>query len=236
VLRDKNGVSGSVLELNAKGEVIWRIDSLQQPVDAAVVGTDRVLIAEQHSHQVTERDFSGKVHWRMQVMMPVGVQVLPNGHTFVTARNQLLELDEKHNPVFDHKRAPADINAAQKLRSGEVVFLTNAGLCIRLDAQGKVVKEFPTVRMYYDLGQVEVLSNARILLTQRDEVAEYTADGHKEWSAAYSWPSSAQRLPNGNTLVASTRTERVAELDRKGQSVWEYRPEAGRVPCRAKRR
>src|SRR5262249_54803546 len=167
VLRDR-GVGGSVLELNANKEVVWRIDGLQQPVDAAVVGPDRVVIAEQHSHQVTERDFSGKVLWRMQVMMPVGVQGLPNGHTFVTARNQLLELDEKHNPVFDHKRTQqADIIAAQKLCSGEIVFLTNAGLCIRLDAQGKELKQFPTVRMYYDIGHVEGLSNGRILLTQR---------------------------------------------------------------------
>jgi hypothetical protein len=37
-------------------------------------------------------------------------------------------------------------------------------------------------------------------------------------------PYSAQRLPNGNTLVAG-REGRAAEVDRAGKVVWEHRAE-----------
>ncbi len=236
VLRDRSGLGGSVLELNPGKAVVWKIEGLQQPVDAVVVAQDRVLIAEQNAHQVSERDFSGKVIWSKQVMMPVGVERLPNGHTLITSRNQVIELDEGRHSVFGYTRPQMDIIAAQKLRSGEVVVLTNAGNCIRLDAQGKEIKTFATAQSNFDLGQVEALPNGRLLLTQRSEVAEFSPDGHKQWSVPYSWPSSVQRLPNGNTLVASIRTQRVAELDAKGQPVWEYQPADGRLPCRARRR
>jgi hypothetical protein len=36
-------------------------------------------------------------------------------------------------------------------------------------------------------------------------------------------PTSATRLPNGNTLVASTMGQQVLELDRTGKTVWEYK-------------
>jgi hypothetical protein len=51
-------------------------------------------------------------------------------------------------------------------------------------------------------------------------------------------PMSAVRLANGNTLVATNvvqnNTQRIAELDRNGKTVWEYK-DSGR-PWRARRR
>jgi hypothetical protein len=34
------------------------------------------------------------------------------------------------------------------------------------------------------------------------------------------WPRDADRLPNGNTLVADTNAHRVVELDEQGEVVW----------------
>jgi outer membrane protein assembly factor BamB len=53
-----------------------------------------------------------------------------------------------------------------------------------------------------------------------NKVAEYDLSGKLLWEANVPTPSSAQRLPNGNTLVSSG-TQRVLELDRTGQTVWE---------------
>ena len=46
----------------------------------------------------------------------------------------------------------------------------------------------------------------------------------------------AQRLPNGNTLVSSPNAQKVAELDRNGQVVWEYKPGDNMIPWKARRR
>jgi hypothetical protein len=54
------------------------------------------------------------------------------------------------------------------------------------------------------------------------------------WEANVTWPTSAQRLPNGNTLVASVQAMRVVEIDRGGKVVWEYKDNI--QPIRAHRR
>ena len=78
IVMHQRGAAGQVVEINGKHEVVWRISGLQQPMDAVVVGQDRVLIAEFNTttgtNQVTERELTGKVLWGKNVMMPVGVQ------------------------------------------------------------------------------------------------------------------------------------------------------------------
>jgi hypothetical protein len=239
VLRDR-GVNGRVIEVNANKEIVWKIEGLQQPSDAVVVGRDRVLVAEYTNHQISERDFSGKVIWKKQVVLPVAVQRLPNGNTFVVSRNQLVELDTNQREVSTYQRTQHDIVAAQRLRNGETVFVTTAGACVRLDANNREAKSFQMGRVFYTFGGVEVLPSGRILVTQRDGVAEYDPDGGEKWSAKFSRPNSVQRLPNGNTLVASGMSPLpqavVAELDRGGHTVWEYSPPDGSQPWRARRR
>jgi hypothetical protein len=238
VLRDTRGVVGRVVELNAKKEVVWKIEGLQMPSDAVVVGRDRVLIAEQNSHQVTERTFAGAVVWKKSVVMPTGVQRLPNGNTFITSRNQVVECDPRGQDVFHHPRPPHDIVAAQKLRTGETVLVTVSGACIRLDAKGREARSFNIGRTFYAYGGLEVLPTGRVLVTQRDAVTEFEADGRPAWTATCARPTSVQRLPNGNTLVASgvAPQAQVVELDRTGQAVWDYKPPEGSLPWRARRR
>ncbi len=239
VLRERTG-AGRVMEINARKEPVWKIDGLQMPTDAVVVGPNRVLICEQNSHQVSERDFTGKVIWHKQIIMPTGVQRLPNGNTFITCRNQLVEWDARQNQAFSYQRNQHDIVAAQKLRSGEMVYVTTTGTVVRLDAKGKEIKSFQIGRMYFSFGGLEVLPNNHVLVTQQNSVAEYDGSGGPPvWQGTFARPTSVQRLPNGNTLVASgvsTNTAAV-ELDPSGQKkVWEYTPPDGAMPWRARRR
>jgi hypothetical protein len=244
VLRDPRASSGRVVELDAKKEVVWKIDGLQMPTDAVVVGRDRVLIAEQARNQVSERTFAGVEVWKKTVPMPTGLQRLPNSHTLITSRNQIVEWDADRREVFNYQRNQFDIVAAQKLRTGEVMFVTQAGACVCLDAKGRESKSFQIGRLFYMYGGLDILSNGRLLVTQRDGVAEFEPGdrpGPTIWSAACGRPTSVQRLPNGNTLVATTPTTpqpqaHVVELDRSGQTVWEYKPMDGTQPWRARRR
>jgi HEAT repeat protein len=237
VLRDQRSGVGKVVELNPRKEVVWKIEGLQMPIDAVVVGRDRVLVAEMSNRQVTERDLAGKVIWQKAVTMPTGVQRLPNGNTLIVSRNQILELDGRQREVFSHPRPQQDVMAAQKLRSGEVVFVTSGGACVRLDAKGKEVKTFQVGRTYA-YGGLEVLPNNHVLVTQMNEVTEFDADGRVVWKGAVNRPTSVQRLPNGNTLVSSglIATTGVVELDRAGRTVWNYKPPDGAFVWRARRR
>ena len=170
------------------------------------------------------------------MILPNCVQRLPNGHTFVTCRNQLVELDAQQREVWNYPRAQHDIVAAQRLRNGDTVFTTTAGACVRLDTRKTEVKTFQTPRTAYTYGGLDVLGNGRVLITQRSGVAEFEPNGNQVWQAAFNQPVSVQRLPNGNTLVAGSGAATVVELDRNGQPVWDYKAPDGFVPWRAHRR
>ena len=57
-------------------------------------------------------------------------------------------------------------------------------------------------------------------------VTEYNTEGKSVWEATLpGGVTSATRLSNGHTLVASSPSGSVIELDRSGKAVWEYKDE-----------
>ncbi len=237
VVELNKGVTGRVMELGADGKPRWQIEGLAYPIDAQVVGNDRVVIAEYRTRKVSERNFKGEVIWeKTAAALVTGLQRLGNGNTLIVARNQLLEVDREGKDVAAFNRMENDIIAAQRLRDGQTVFLTTAGNLVRLDANAKEAKSFPTGTAYVLGMNIEALPGGRVLVPQyrTGKVVEFDLDGKVVWEAAVQNPTSVMRLPNGHTLVGSTQAQRVVELDRNGREVWEYRGE-GRL-MRARRR
>jgi hypothetical protein len=144
-------------------------------------------------------------------------------------------VDRTGKEVFVHNRAAQDIMAAVKLRDGQMLMVNQQGQCIRLDAAGKEVKTFNVG--YVSYGGLEVIGKNRILvsLINNNKVVEYDLDGKSYWEANVNQPTSAVRLPNGNTLVASYNTQQVYEIDRNGKVVAENKNITSR-PWRARRR
>lgn len=234
------GAVGAVLELDPANTVTWRIDGLPQPVDAVVLGRDRVAIAEQGSQRVTVRDFQGTEIWGASVQVPNTVQRTHGGTLFVCGRGQLTEYDPAVNfrVVYEYKRPATDMVAAFKSRSGEVTFVTFTGEVIRLDVNRNQIKSFRTQPGIGQIAGLEVLANGNLLKTAANAVVEYGPDGGPiRWQAGYSRPASVQRLSNGNTLVCGNGG--VAELDKDYNAtkkpIWEYRPADG-LAYRARRR
>jgi hypothetical protein len=230
--------NGSVLELGRDGKPLWRIDGLIHPTDARMVGPDRVLIAEFSGGQVTERNTKGEVLWTKKVTFPLACQRLPNGNTFIVTLNQLLEVDRAGKEVFTHPRPGSDIIVGQKLRNGQIVFITNGGNMVRLDSTGKELRTVNVAAQQPNGSNIDVLPNGRILAPQysNNKVVEYDADGKVVWGATVPQlqPTSVQRLPNGHTLVGSMSTQQMVELDRQGKVLSQERLE-GRV-TRVRRR
>lgn len=234
---DLRGLNGRVVELRPDGkEVHWEISGLRYPLDAQVVGKNRVLICEYLNKRVTERDFEGNVLWEHHVDMPISCQRLPNGQTFIVTRRQLLVVDREHKEILSHFHQSPSIAAAQRLPGGQFLLVTSGGQCQRLDAKGQVLKSFQVGSIYTMGGNIEVLPGNRILIPawRDNRIVEYDLEGKELWSAAMLQPISATRLSNGNTLVVSMAQQRVVELNPQGQQVWEYRTD-GR-PWRARRR
>jgi HEAT repeat protein len=229
------GRNGSVMELGRDGKPRWQIDGLIYPMDARMVGTDRVLIAEFSGGQVTERNTKGEVLWTKKIPYPLACQRLPNGNSFIVARNQLVQVDRTGKEVFTHSRPTSDIMAGQKLRNGQIVYITNTGNMVRLDSTGKELKTV-AVQAPQMWGGIDVLPNGRVLAPQysNNKVVEYDADGKVVWEAAIQQPTSVQRLPNGHTLVSSMYTAQMTEFDRHGKVLSQERLE-GRV-TRVRRR
>lgn len=228
---------GQVLELDGAKNELWKIEIPSYPVDAQVVGQDRVLVAEYQGARVTERDFKGNVLWEIPVGgNPLGVQRLPNGNTFVIMQQRVVEFDRNKKEVLSVSRPQADIYRARKLRSGEILMITNAGnrgVLILLDSKTqKELKSFVVGPLGNLFGGIDVLPNGHVLvpLFQENRVVEFDMEGRQvAVLTGVQLPTGAQRLPNGNTLVSSLNTRRIVELDPNGRVVWNYNPINGQV-------
>jgi hypothetical protein len=230
--------NGRVVELGRDGKVRWQVEGLQYPVDAWVVGGNRVLVGEYNGMKVTERDLTGKVVWE-KANLPgrvVNVQRLANGNTFIAVQNALLEVDRSGKEVFAVRRAANDIWAAHRAPDGGMTFFTNGGQCVRVDRTGKEVKTFPLNAGGSWTSGIDVTAQGRILASNHNlnRVEEYAADGKKTWEAAAPQITTATRAANGNTVVCSYFNNRIFEMDRNGKVVWEHKDALH--PFRARRR
>jgi HEAT repeat protein len=216
-----------VYEIDRDGKVRWSIDGVPFPVDAWVVGGNRVLIAEYSGRKISERDLKGKVIWSKPVNnLPVNVQRLPSGNTFIATLNQLLEVDRSGKEVYAINNVAGGVTAAYRALDGRIICLAQqGGLCIIMDTTGKLLKQFPSNRNAGWTSGIDLLANGHILITQpnRNKVAEYDRDGKLILEVDALNVTTATGMPNGHILVASSGTRRAFELDRAGKVVWEHK-------------
>jgi hypothetical protein len=221
---------GVVMELDKDKKERWQFGDLQFPLDVQYLPGDRVLVAEQEGGRVTERNHKGEVLWEKKFDAPLVAQRLPNGHTFMANRMQVLEVDRGGKEAFSY--IPPDgssIMRGSRLRNGDLALVTsnqlgNGGQFVRLDPKGKEKHRF-NVQIATSGGRVDVLPNGHVLIPimNNDKVVEYDATGKAVWEVSVSQPIVALRLPNGNTLVTSMKDRRAVEFDKDGKEVWEFK-------------
>lgn len=180
------------------------------------------------------------------------VQRLDNGHTLVTElgpKPRLREIDPQGKVVVDCPLLPETDNAhmqtrmARKLENGN--YLVPHLLAFKVKEytpEGKVVREFPTD--LEELGGRKAenwpftairLAHGRTLvnLTHGNKTVELDEHGAVVWKVGnddfvekpFVDPCGAQRLPNGNTVIASygaTKGIKVFEVTPEKKLVWSY--------------
>jgi HEAT repeat protein len=214
---------GRVWECGRDGKERWEIKSLFGAMDGQVLPNGNVLVAENSASRVSERDKkTGAVVWEYRVNNPVAVQRLPNGNTFIASYNQVTELRPDRSVAYSYQRGGYIIFGAQKLRNGNILYITSSGLIVEMDTTGKELKTL-NVGGNNNWCSVELLPNGNYLvaLMLPGEVREIDSKGTIHWKASFPGVFRATRLPNGNTVVASMTTRMIAELDRNGTRVFE---------------
>jgi hypothetical protein len=218
--------AGKVREVDLTGRKRWEISGLAFPLDAQMIGNDRVLVTEFHANRISERDTSGRVLWEKEVPAPLTAQRLANGHTFIGAQAELLELDRSGKQVWSLP-VPSLVFKAAKLPNGDVAYISGENQFIRVDAKGQELNRFPA-HLDYSGGRLEVLPNGHVVVPEANSnrVVEFDEHGKIVWEASIEEPVAARRLPNGNTLVTSHNSARGVEIDRHGNVVWQYKADS----------
>jgi len=215
--------NNQVVELDQAGKVRWTIAGLGSPQDARVLPGDRVLIAEYGGLRVTERNLKGEILWQKALpAAPINVQRLPNGNTFVAARNLFLEIDRGGKEVLRVTRPLADVMSGWRAPDGQILCLTSQGMCIRMDRTGKELKSFRLQGISHFGNELLPNGNLLVPLSWQNKVMEYDPSGKVVWEANAIQPMSAVRLPSGNTLISCQQwPAKVIELDKTGKQVAE---------------
>lgn len=167
--------------------------------------------------------------------------VLENGNILICWADEVKEFDSKKNVVFQYSRAEEsmELGTAVRLENGNTM-ITESGTeprIVEVDSKGAVVKSIPlkpeTDNIHMQTRMARKLENGNYLVPHllAFAVKEYTPEGEivNTFSTDYedfggrdakTWPFTAIRLKNGNTLVNLTNGNRVVELDAEGSIVW----------------
>ena len=187
--------------------------------------------------------------------------VLENGNILICYANEVKEFDSNKEVIFKYTRAEEsmELGTAVRLENGNTM-ITESGIkprIVEVNSKGEVVKSIPlkpeTDNVHMQTRMARKLDNGNYLVPHllAFAVKEYTPEGEivNTFSTDYedfggreakTWPFTAIRLENGNTLVNLTNGNRVVELDAEGNIVWmiansDFDGEPLADPCGAQR-
>ncbi len=167
--------------------------------------------------------------------------VLSNGNVLICWADEVKEFDAQQNVIFEYKRSEEsmELGTAVRLPNGNTM-ITESGTkprIVEVSSEGKVIKSIPikpeTDNIHMQTRMARKLENGNYLAPHllAFAVKEYNAEGEvvntfstdfEEFGGrnAKTWPFTAIRLFNGNTLVTLTNGNRVIELDSDGNIAW----------------
>ena len=189
---------------------------------------------------------SGNVTWRYPHSSREG-WMLPNGNVLLAVgrcgpfpKGGAVEVTRDQTVVWSYQGTQDEVNSIQKTAEGTYV-LTEAGpnpRLLELDASGKAVVEFPLAcqkgNAHMQTRMTRKLADGTYLCPHLLDFAVINYDrtgkvlsridtsvpGDAERKQR-TWPFTAIRLPDGNTLVGLTNGNRVAEFAADSTIVWQ---------------
>ncbi len=91
--------TNSILEIRPAGrtggEVVWRIDEVQNPWDVSRLDNGNTLVTERYNNRVVEYDAKTRnVVWQAVAQYPMSAQRLENGNTLISTNNAVFEVNK----------------------------------------------------------------------------------------------------------------------------------------------
>jgi hypothetical protein len=214
--------TNAVWECGRDGKRRWTIKA-EGPMDAQVLLGNRVLVAEQTGHRVTERDLQGNILWEFKTdEETLNCQRLPNGNTFVATRMSVMEVRPNKTVVFKYKLSENYMHAVRRTAAGNFLGLTSGGEIREMNAAGKVVR---TVQVPHEgtWGDVEALPGGRYLVSNYGSgvVREVDATGKTLREVKVPDACGLDRLPNGQLLISGQSKALIT--DWTGKSFWDVK-------------
>jgi HEAT repeat protein len=221
----RNKQLGIVSEMDKDGKEKWKLEDLSYPVYACKTRRDRVLVCEYNANKVTERDVKNKVLWTKQLnTQPVYCERLPNGHTFIVARNELMEVDREGKSVRSITRNGYDIVTAGRHKDGTYSMVLNNGTVVRLDKTFKETSTYNTGRyVSYTVGlKCAYLGNGGLVMPDYSyrKIREFDKSGKLVAELDANYPTSVSKLSNGNYVYLSRLGNAgIVEIDKGGKQI-----------------
>lgn len=207
-----------------------------QPASAPVIRHSFLTLGARTS--IISED--GQVSWEYHGGSRDG-WVLPNGNVLVAWSDRVEEVTREKQIVLRYSLSPAnrEIGTTQRRANGNTL-ITELGprpRLLEIDGLGRVTREFPllpeTDNAHMQTRMARSLASDHYLVPHllAFAVKEYTPQGrvvrtlHTDLPelggrASESWPFTAIRLENGNTLVSLTHGNQVVEFGRNGSVAW----------------
>lgn len=170
-----------------------------------------------------------KLHFPLKLSGPVASYLA--GHTLLAfgAEGKVVETDASGREIWSFPTKPYAARSAEKMANGNVLITAilkgkhERSTVLEVNRQGKVVWQYRSPTL---LGQARPLPNGNILIsTFYDRTAmEVNWDYKVVWSyrgETLHCLSDAQRLENGNTLIADFGGP-IQEITPQGKVVWQY--------------
>jgi PQQ-like domain len=220
---------GALIELDADFKERWRTRLSGAAWGCQGLPNGHRLVAVNSHSMVVEYDDAGREVWKKDRLPapPTSVERLDSGNTLIAcaAARQIVEVapDGSITAIF----ASGQPILAQRLDNGNTLAVLQQpdSRVVELTAAGQVIWDARTSGLVPTHAVRLPGGNTLVTLTQARKVVEYDAAGKtivwESTPAALIAPSAAQRLTNGNTLVADLTGLR--EIDPSGKQVRWYR-------------
>ncbi len=184
----------------------------------------------------------GKIVWEYPASTREG-WVLPSGNILLAVSKGgkypgggAVELTRDNKVVWEYKGTQDEVNCIQKTAEGNYLVGESGKKpkLIEMDAAGKVIADVPLQcqngNSHMETRMARKLADGTYLAPHLLDFAvkQYDATGKvlkvidtKQAGAKETWPFTAIRLGNGNTVCGLTHSGRVAEYDAEGKIVWQ---------------
>jgi outer membrane protein assembly factor BamB len=159
--------------------------------------------------------------------------LLANGHVLFAHQHAITEIDQQHHVVWNHDAAPdTEIHTAQPYGSNSVVFVQNgnpAKAIVMNKKTGAIEHQFTLQvahpeNIHPQFRRMRVTPTGSLLVAHMDmgKVVEYDITGKPLWSVDAPGLWDAELLANGNVLISGNQNKYAREVNRNGETVWEF--------------